>query len=439
MYKYLLCFIALTATARLTAQSSVGILTMDGAWCWFSDPRAILTTKGRVITGWVKKDGSVEAAELDPENHSVSTRILYDRLEVDDHDNPAFAELPDGQILAMYTWHGSKKGIIWHKTGVPGNITSFSEPVIIRPGIETLLHEFPRETYTYANPYYLSDEKAIYTFGRWIGFKPNMIRSFDGGQTWQDEKVIISSTPFDGNNRPYVKYASDGQSRIHLVFTDGHPEVEPENSVYHCYYESGAFWRSDGSKICTVEQLPFRPEDATLVYKPKNSSGLAWLADMGIDRKGRPVILYTRHPQKTDHRYHYAWYDQKRSTWNDNEICKAGKWFPQTPEGVRERESYYHGNMSLQPDRPEVVFLSRQINDRFEIEKRRTRDGGKSWRITPITSNSTYDQVRPYVARGTGSGQKTIVLWMENRRYIHYTDYDTSIKYWLDSRKRGRP
>ncbi len=417
----------------LPAVGQTGSITDDGAWCWFSDPRAIHLDDGQIMTGWVKKDGSVEIARLDLASERVETRILFPEMEIDDHNNPAFVRLGDGRFAAFYTWHSSKKGLVYSVSDVGGELSSFSDNVVIKPNFGNLLAAFPRETYTYANPYVLKSEAdRLYCFGRWIGFKPNMIWSDDGGQTWSGQKVIISPQVFDPGNRPYVKYHSDGGSRIHLSYTDGHPRNEPFNGVYYCYYEEGAFWRADGSKISDVQDLPFAPEEGSLVYRPNERSGRAWLADMTADEDGRPVILYTRHPEEMDHRYRYAAYDPENGRWEDHEICQAGRWFPQTPPTVVEREPHYHGNMSIHPDDPRVIFLSRQINGTFEIEKRTTSDGGKSWSIEPLTQHSAADQVRPYVAKGMTDGAPTVVLWMENHRYVHYTDYDTRIKYWID-------
>jgi len=416
----------------ISAQNStISTLTSDGAWCWFSDPRAVFVDKAdMVITGWVKKDGSIEAASLDLKSNKIVSKILYPQLQYDDHNNPAFAILPDQNVLAMYTWHSTKKGVVYNITSEPNDITSFGEAVVFKPKTEQLLKDFPRETYTYANPYVLKKENnRIYSFGRWIGFKPNMVSSDDNGQTWHTPRVIISPKDFDPNNRPYVKYFSDGKSKVHLIYTDGHPRNEPNNSVYYCYYENGAFWKVDGSKICDVEDLPFSPKEASLVYKPTGNSGLAWIADIVVDKKGQPVILYTRHPEETDHRYHYASYNNKEGLWIDYEICKAGTWFPQTKEDAVEREHHYFGNMTIHPARPNVIYLSRQIDGIFEIEQRTTHDGGKSWDIEPITTNSKYDNVRPYIPRLTSARDKTVVLWMENKKYVHFTDYDVAIKY----------
>jgi hypothetical protein len=405
----------------------------DGTWCWFSDPRAIYYNENLIITGWVKKDGSVEVASLDLNSGEKKFNTIYPQLEIDDHDNPAFTVLPDGTVFTMFAWHSTKKGVIYNQTSNGSDVQSFGENVIYLPNTVELLEKFPRETYTYANPYVLKEENnKLFVFGRWIGFKPNMIISADNGKTWNEQYVIISSEPFDSNNRPYVKYYSDGKSKIHMVFTDGHPEVEPQNSVYYCYYEYGSFWRANGTKICSLEQLPFSPQDASLVYKPSEISGRAWIADIVVINDV-PYILYSRHPEKTDHRYHYAHFNVEENNWEDYEICKAGKWFPQTQPEKEERESYYMGNMTLHPENPNVVYLSREVNCIFEIEKHETADGGSTWAITSITKNSDYDNVRPYVPRYLPENAKTVVLWMENKKYIHYTDYDTSIKYLIDT------
>jgi hypothetical protein len=427
-----LIVILLTLSNFVTAQkSNIGTLTNDGAWCWFSDPRAVYLPKEKmVVTGWVKMDGSVEAASLNVKSNEIKSKILYPQLQYDDHNNPAFVVLPDRNILAMYTWHSTDKGVVYNITSAQADISSFGDPIVFKPKTDQLLKDFPRETYTYANPYVLKKEQnRIYSFGRWIGYKPNMVMSDDNGKTWHTPRVIISPTEFDPNNRPYVKYFSDGQSKIHLVYTDGHPRNEPGNSVYYCYYEKGAFYRVDGSKISDVQDLPFATNEASLVYKPAGNSGLAWIADIVADKNNQPVILYTRHPTETDHRYHYARYDKKTGQWIDHEICKAGPWFPQTQPNTEEREQHYFGNMTIHPARPNEIYLSRQIDGIFEIEKRTTHDGGNTWEIEAITSHSAYDNVRPYVPRHTSAKDKTVVLWMENKKYIHYTDYDVAMKY----------
>ncbi len=409
-----------------SGQSSAGYLTDDGAWCWFSDPRAIMAD-GYVISGWVKANGTVEAVKFDPASESIRTAALYYRLEQDDHDNPAFTLNGKGEILAMYTRHGFKDLFINRSKEYRDDLV-FSGAQLIHPVSREELKKFPKETITYANPVHLKEENnRIYCFGRWTGYKPNMMWSDDGGTTWSKSRVFITNYPFDPNNRPYVKYFSDGESKIHIVFTDGHPRVEPTNSVYYAYYEKGAFYKASGEKICTMGQIPFEPEEASMVYEASETTGRAWIADVGQDRQGNPVILYTRSPDISNHEYWYA--RHTGNTWIDNKICNSGKWFPQTPEGEKEREVHYFGGMTIHPDNGNIVYLSRQVDGVFEIERWETDDMGNSWTKEAITERSDYDNVRPYMPRGLRGGSSEIVLWMENQKYIHYTDYKTSIKY----------
>ena len=107
--------------------NSISNLTDDGAWCWFSDPRAIYYSENKIVTGWVKKDGSIETAMLNIKTGEKEFEIINSAFEIDDHDNPAFAILSNGNIIAMYAWHSSKKGVISNTTSDGANVHSFEE------------------------------------------------------------------------------------------------------------------------------------------------------------------------------------------------------------------------------------------------------------------------------------------------------------------------
>jgi len=402
-----------------------GYLSDDGAWCWFSDPRAIYVD-GKVVTGWVKEDGSIETAWMDVKTDEKGYQTLFDKYEVDDHDNPSFALTKDG-IMAFYCKHSSKGDIYMHKS-YGHDVIDFSKETLFNPVSQEELKKYPKNTVTYSNPYTLKKEGGrTYCFGRWTGYKPNIMWSDNNGESWTKSKVFITNRPFSSGNRPYVKYHSDGKSKIHIIFTDGHPRNEPTNSVYYAYYENGGFYRVDGTLIADMASIPFEPKEATLVYKATEKNGRAWLADISSDKKGNPVILYSRSPEITDHRYHYARFDGKK--WMDNEICKAGRWFPQTIEGKVEREPHYIGGLTVHPDNPNVVYLSKQVDGVFEIERHETSDLGLNWDTEAVTKKSKYDNVRPYIPRGLRQKDGEVVLWMENQKYIHYKIYRTSIKY----------
>ncbi|MNL20797.1 hypothetical protein D3C87_1420600 [compost metagenome] len=67
--------------------------------------------------------------------------------------------------------------------------------------------------------------------------------------------------------------------------------------------------------------------------------------------------------------------------------------------------------------------MSRQVNEVFEIEHWKLN--GKKWKTTALTSNSTLNNIRPYVVDNY-TGIKPIVLWMKGI-YEHYTRYNTDL------------
>lgn len=426
MKYYFLIFISSFLTINSTGQTKTGYLTKDGGWCWFSDPRAIVVDNN-IITGWVKSDGTVEAAKFNLNTTTKKLQNLYYKLEKDDHNNPAFVKTGKNEVLAMYTRH-SKKDLFINFLKDYNSNDEFKEPQLIHPISKSELKKFPQDKVTYANPYLLkSENNKLYCFGRWTGYKPNIMWSEDDGYTWSKSKVFITNYPFKKNNRPYVKYFSDGNSKIHFVFTDGHPRIEAKNSVYYGYYEKGAFYKADGTQISTIETIPFEPKEASIVFTSNEKEGRAWIADIGQDEKGNPVLLYTKSPSENNHEYWYATYS--KNGWKNIKLCDSGKWFPKTQKGKKEREPHYFGGLTIHPDNSNIIYLSRQIKGVFEIERWETPDNGNTWIKEQITKNSTLDNVRPYIPRILSKDSKEVVLWMENQNYIHYEDYKSAIKY----------
>ena len=303
--------------------------TDDGGWCWFSDPRAV-SRDGKTFTGWVTEDGSIEAACLDHSSGKITTATLHSQLQSDDHDNPSFLFLPDGRLRAFYTRHSGPEEILTRVTTRPGDISEWEPEVSFTPKDASKKNS----GITYSNPFMLSEENnTIHLFWRGRSYKPTTATSKDGGKTWSGARPVFSVPGLPKGNRPYAKYASNGKDRIHMLFTDGHPRNEPTNSVYYVCYRDGAYYKADGTRICGANELPIDPGQADKIYDATKTGDRAWIWDIAFDAGDRPVVVYTRHPSETDHRYHYARWTGKG--WLDTELCKAGKWFPQTRPAKR--------------------------------------------------------------------------------------------------------
>ncbi len=422
---FLLCFISIIICGTFSNSSAQNNtapgpgkeyknVTPDGAWCWFADPRAVYY-RGKIYTGWVTQEGSIITGVYNPETKDIQSYILSKNLESDDHDNPAILFQPDGRIMVFYSEHGGRD-IFLRVSKKPEDITSW-EPE------RSLNLNQTYWGYTYPNPVMLSQEKnRTYLFWRGDEWKPCFSISNDLGKKWSKAEILITSE----GARPYMKIASNGKDKIHFAFTDGHPRNEPANSIYYARYQKGSFYKADGSKIKDINTLPMDRRETDLVFDGRIDSVRAWIWDVAFDKDDYPAIVYTRLPEETDHRYFYARWNGKK--WIDNKITPAGKWFPGTPENKREPEPHYSGGIILDHTNPSIVYLSREINGIFEIEKWTTHDLGYTWSSMPVTKNSTSSNVRPVTIRNKPENVNPDVFWMNIRKYIHYTNFNAAIK-----------
>ncbi|KPK76767.1 MAG: hypothetical protein AMJ79_05535 [Phycisphaerae bacterium SM23_30] len=398
-------------------------VTPDGAWCWFADPRAVYYEgkSKRTYIGWVNHTGDIQIAGYDHESPHMEVSTLHPALQADDHANPSILILPDGRLMVFYSPH-SRDPMYYRISKSPENISSW-EP---QKTIPTNTRPEPNQPYlgfTYPHPCRLTAENnRIYLFWRGGNFKPTFAVSDNAGKSWTKARTLITSD----YHRPYIKYASDGVSKIHLAFTDGHPRRAAQNNIYYACYYNNAFHKADGTKIKNMSKLPLKVAETEKVYDGASHQARSWVWDVAFDDNGYPVIAYASLPEETDHRYRYARWDGKK--WHDHEICPAGKWFPQTPPGRKEPEPHYSAGLILDHSNPSRVYLSRPGKGAFEIEKWITSDFGASWKTISITAGSRYHNIRPFVVRNhAANGPK--VLWMNiSGKYINYTDFNTSIK-----------
>ncbi len=419
-YKHLLlpilaCFTMSGCAAAGKSGDAYMQLADDGAWCWYQDPRAVYINgeHERLYLGWMTHDGKLQAGSYDLRTQERQIFTLREKWDVDDHNVNSFLVLPDKRLMAFYARH-NRQGLYCRTTQRPEDITAWEEEVCVCDD----------DRLTYSHPVYLSAEKRMYVFWRGKTWKPTFSTSTDG-KTWTPPQILVQEEGRETYGiRPYMKVASDGAGSIHFAFTDGHPHREATNCLYYLKYEGGAFYRANGAKVGEMADLPVRHSQSDVVYDAKPSKIRAWVWDIALDNNGRPVIAYTRLPEKTDHRYHAARWTGE--AWQDVEVTPGGKWFPQTQEGKEEKEPYYSGGIMLDHGDTNVIYTSRPINGVYEIERWTSSDDGKTWTASPLTKDSQKNNVRPVIPRGFDKASPC-VLWMHGD-YIHYTNYQTDIR-----------
>ncbi len=418
----------------------------DGTWCWFSDPRAVYLDNTTYIA-CVSSLGNIDISAYNHKTKETQTHTLREAYHVNDHASPSLLITPEDKIMIFYTKHAQKIPIQMHISKNPKDISEW-ETVRDLYVNDTITYKKYGKSYTYSNPCQLSEEKnKLFIFWRGIDFKPNVSTSIDGGQTWTMGKIFICPERIYKNRRPYLKVTSDGKQKIHFAFTDGHPRRELNNNIYYACYTKNAMYKANGDKISEWDSIPIEPKNSDLVYNAKKEGAKAWVWDVAYDENDFPVIVFATFPKDTkdchisyrtndstkitepyfaNHIYYYARWDGTK--WNNSKLVNSGKWFPNTKINKKEKEANYSGGIVIDHENPSIVYLSRLINGVFEIEKWHTHDFGKTWKSEAITMNSAHDNVRPFAVRNAKSDNPLQVLWMMNRKYISYTNYNSAIK-----------
>ncbi len=411
-------------------QSGVVEIVPDGAWTWFNDERSIWH-QGSLYTGYVTAAGDVGLGCYDPINGKVTNYVLGTARsrQVDDHNNPSLVSRADGRLVAVYAKHGAAREFYTRISDVPN-------PARLEDWGPELVTTTPANN-TYANAYQLSAEgNALYSFHRSINWNPSLSISKNGGETWEPAVHFITAGA-SRSVRPYTRLVSNNTDRIDVMYTDGHPR-NVENSVYHLYYKAGAVHRTDGEVIKQIVQLPLDhagAERGSLVYPFSPEVGRGWAWDIHYGPGGRPVCAFqTRRADVTgkgwNHGRIYYYYAVWTGTeWKRTFIAHGGR-------ALYAEENDYGGGMAIDPDDTRVVYISTNAakpfdlgerdvvplakDERYEIWRGVTADGGMTFTWSPVTSGSTADNIRPAVP--AGHGDKPGVLWLQGN-YTTYTNY----------------
>jgi hypothetical protein len=231
-----------------------------------------------------------------------------------------------------------------------------------------------------------------------------MTKSLDDGATWSSAIALL------GSGRPYFKIAQNGTDRIDFLVTDGHPAAVATNSVYHFYYQGGAYYDSFGVSIGSP---PFSSASLTKVFDGATAAGRAWVWDLKIDGSGNPVAVYSAFPSTTDHRYRYARWTG--SVWEDAEICTAGGY-------LYSGEPYYSGGICIDPEQVTDVYAAREVAGEWGLYKLTTADGGTSWSSSGLVYASEGEKTfRPFIPQ---SGDHVLFC---SGVYNSYTAYLTKM------------
>ena len=349
--------------------------------------------------------------------------------------------LQDGRLLAIYARHSSAQTFSYRLSLTANPVTPAAwGPEQTLPATGAGL--------TYANPYQLAAEAGkVYDFSRDLNFNPTVFTSTDSGATWSTPTLFIKTGT--SSIRPYVKYGSDYFDRIDFLYTDGHPR-DINNSLYHAYYRAGGLFRSDGSLLKSFGAIPLlhdSGERGTVIYQYNTAetsdfndhipSGRAWCWEIVTQTTNGPACVFTVQRDAvmgsdwTGDRIYYFYARWNGTNWQRRFIAQAGR-------PLYSSEDDYAGGIALDPEDPSVVYISSDAASPFnlttisnvplaahyELFKGVTANGGLSFTWTQITSNSTTDNLRPYVPRNRRG--VSALIWFRGS-YPTFTSFNTSV------------
>jgi hypothetical protein len=405
----------------------------NGAWTWYCDERSVVdATRGNLIIG---SDASKAGVGGTPREGNVET-VIYNlatggwqrftlkegasdpsAFYADDHNTPGLLVRPDGKYLAWYSGHNTETKSYWRNY----DGTNWSDEQTFD---WTTLPGGTDFNATYSNPHFLLSEGRAYNLVRENGHgSPNILVSTDNGDTWSFGGQLMA--PLTNINIGYVsgyfKYCDNGVDRIDFIGTETHPR-DSSTSMYHGYMKSGQSFRSDGTPVDSniFDQAAPVITQFTAIFTngtispPGQTNYRCWNDDVQSYPDGTvQTIISTRINDDTqgndaninpDHAFFFCRYDGVK--WSSTYLCQAGY-------KLYSSEADYVGLGCLSPNDPNTIFISTAFDPRVvqpglrdtnqpssvfhEIWKGVTTNHGATFTWTPVTRNSTHDNLRPIV------------------------------------------
>lgn len=396
------------------------VVAEEGAWCWFADPRAMHyeneeKTINSSYIGYIDVHGNIKATQHNFISGITSEVLIRSYFQPDDHNNPSFLVLPDERIMIFYSRHTDERCFYYRISKQPGDINALGEEIKIITSANT----------TYPSPFILSDDPThFYLTWRGINWHPTIARLTIPDENdavnldWGPYQMVQST-----GSRPYCKYASNGKDKIYMTYTTGHPDNESPNYVYYNYIDINSKQLKDinGTVLKTISSGPLRVNKTSfpasfpnaVVDKPVNQRDWVW--QVAADTDANPVIAMVQiSSDKKTHNYYYAKWTG--TEWRKTFLANGGGHFHQSA-GL---ELCYSGGMAIDDSEPNVVYCSVPVTGAsgvvYELIKYTIGVDGTLSSEEQITTNSSLNNVRPYIVTGSGDSPLKLV-WMHGNYY----------------------
>ncbi len=424
----------------------------NGAWSWYQDERAVVdTANNQILIGSIANrggyggeavDGHVRVTRFDLNTGLRNASVLGDIESYgggDDHNVPGLLVKEDGDVLAFYAGHNNVFSVeddrSFYRTLDASTQTWNAQSEYHWWDVIPANAPGSGGT-TYSNVFQLSAEDTdgdgngrLYNIAR-TQQSPHIMYSDDNGASWNYGGQLTkqnATPPVSSYVNGYYKYVSNGVDRIDIIATEYHPR-DYNTSIYHAYIQGGKMYDSAGNVIdgdIFDAATSFNAsnvtstDDFTKVFQAGTTeNSRAWNSDIQSYPDGSISMLFKARDGafsshtvgSNNHNVWFARFDPNTQTWSTHEIARAGASL------FGGNETDYTGLGALDPNNPNVVYISTEIDPNtntnlahHEIYKGITYNKGATWAWTPITENSSYDNLRPIVP--AWNEEETALIW----------------------------
>ena len=275
---------------NIPKQGENTVVTNNGGWNWYVEPSGTHIQPGddlatrfesgqyssnngyvfqydKTYMGWVEDGGDIVIGEYNHDTDEYKRVVIHEKLESDDHNNPAVVILPDGRIMAVYTMHTNEAYVYYRVTKNPEDISEWNDEQFylcksVTPDDTNVYYA------TYPSVFMVHDDMGIigndviYMGWRGVHWKPTLAKfsmpDEDGKcETLMNQTQFANTTygysTYDGNDapnaksdggktdsgrRPYTKYDYDfDRNKIYITFTANHPDNDKRNHIYYIYLD----------------------------------------------------------------------------------------------------------------------------------------------------------------------------------------------------------
>lgn len=338
-------------------------------YCVWTRPMAVYApTQEKTFFVFGDAENSPAISSYDHRTGALAAVVVLGRNDsMDAHKNPHLLIDKGGFLYVFFGCHNTP--VYLTRSLRPYDISTWTTPALVTGKV------------SYPQPWQLREDEVTFFYRRGTTHSAveSLIRSHDGGQTWDEPVDIVTPPPENGVYAVSIANPGPFPRRLQMAWSLTRGDWWERYHLFYAYSDDGGdTWRrSDG----TAYQMPVTEPSSEMLYESEVPDRGVWLQDMQVDAQGNPYILFIDGNTLT---YECHWKLAERTTgeWRIHEVATSDHMYD---VGVV---------LPLAPDDLRVwgpTSASQPHEDGGEIEEWRSRDGGVTWLNTKhITSGSQY-------------------------------------------------